>query len=84
MKTYEHTEFNTKRVGKGYRIFNGERYVFFATAKMIGSFADNGYNAYLNEVQHKANYLRNTYDYNVRVVPNTTGDNLIYIRDRGE
>ena len=74
---YRHTEYDIKRVGRGYRRFNGELFAFYAKATMVGSFADNGYEKHVAEVKEKADQLRSV-GYKVRVVPTNTGEYLIY------
>ena len=81
MGTDKKTEYSVKKTGKGYRKFNGERYQFYAKATMQGSFADNGYEKHIQEVQDKTNKLRKQ-GYQVRVVPNNKGEHLIYTKGK--
>jgi len=81
MGSQNKTEYSVKKVGKGYRKFDGELYQFYAKATMRGSFADNGYKKHIQEVQDKANKLRKQ-GYQVRVVPNNKGEYLIYTKGK--
>ena len=79
MTNHEKTEYNTTRVGRGYRKFGGEQYRFLYKATMKGSFADNGYDRHVQEVKDKATKLRNQ-GYKVRVVRTNTAEYLFYTR----
>jgi len=72
-----HTDFKTKKVGKGYRKFDGDQYQFQYAATMRGSFANDGYKKHLQEVKDKVSMLRKQ-GYKVRTSINTKGETLIY------
>ena len=80
MGNNNYTEYDTARVGKGHRKFNGKMYFFWYTASIKGrNFADNRYAKHVQEVKDRASTLRKQ-GYQVRVVEDGKGAYLFYIR----
>ena len=80
MSPHEHTSYDTKRVGKGYRKFNGELYQFWYKATMKGrDFSNDFSRKHEQEVQIKAETLREQ-GYQVRVITTRNAEFLFYVR----